>query len=463
MPEINESSDDSREDYSVVIDDPSVDEDSMIALTSNREFLDFDNWTIIGSIGDMTDDADVEHGAGTISKPAPSYPIIFIPGTLGTSLFDTRRNQLWPTGDETTLLRLAKRKILSIIPPHIQVDDMFADDVSVGGRVIVGEVLKDFPSKYERIPFQGIVEVGPKLPIYRDIFEHLHKNNGYTENKDLFGFPYDWRNAPNNTTTLNSLHKRILELTTPTNSTVEFEGEIITGKGYSRVIIITHSLGGVVARAYIHRFGDNKIEKLIMVGSPNHGSPKYFGFLLTGDPKRSPVYVWVRHDAIVGRQLAQHLPALYFGAIGHTRPNRDSVVSKVGIPSNPIKHVDIPNVFTHIDKDLFQAGEKFQTDIDSSWNQSIASKTHLIVGDEPDNTIISFTVNITGDEVSPTYSNGDATIPAYSANQINNTKHIPSQTYASQISYMHVRNIALEHHIEMIYSTTNLQTISKLL
>ncbi len=43
----------------------------------------------------------------------------------------------------------------------------------------------------------------------------------------------------------------------------------ITGK--DKVIIVTHSMGGLVARRYIQIFGDSNVEKLIMVASPNHG------------------------------------------------------------------------------------------------------------------------------------------------------------------------------------------------
>jgi hypothetical protein len=38
-----------------------------------------------------------------------------------------------------------------------------------------------------------------------------------------------------------------------------------------KVIIVSHSMGGLVSREYISIFGDEKINKLIMIGTPNHG------------------------------------------------------------------------------------------------------------------------------------------------------------------------------------------------
>lgn len=41
--------------------------------------------------------------------------------------------------------------------------------------------------------------------------------------------------------------------------------------GKDKVIIVAHSMGGLVARRYMQIFGTESIDKLIMVGTPNHG------------------------------------------------------------------------------------------------------------------------------------------------------------------------------------------------
>jgi hypothetical protein len=41
--------------------------------------------------------------------------------------------------------------------------------------------------------------------------------------------------------------------------------------GKDKVIIVAHSMGGLVSREYIALFGEDSVDKLIMIGTPNHG------------------------------------------------------------------------------------------------------------------------------------------------------------------------------------------------
>ena len=41
--------------------------------------------------------------------------------------------------------------------------------------------------------------------------------------------------------------------------------------GKDKVIIITHSMGGLVARSYVSIFGDSSVEKLVLIATPNKG------------------------------------------------------------------------------------------------------------------------------------------------------------------------------------------------
>jgi triacylglycerol esterase/lipase EstA (alpha/beta hydrolase family) len=47
---------------------------------------------------------------------------------------------------------------------------------------------------------------------------------------------------------------------------------ICAATGAQRVALIAHSMGGLVARAYLRRFGAARIEQLITIGTPHHGS-----------------------------------------------------------------------------------------------------------------------------------------------------------------------------------------------
>lgn len=48
--------------------------------------------------------------------------------------------------------------------------------------------------------------------------------------------------------------------------------EICAAAGTQRLILVGHSMGGLVARAYLRRHGNARVAKLITLGSPHHGS-----------------------------------------------------------------------------------------------------------------------------------------------------------------------------------------------
>ena len=47
---------------------------------------------------------------------------------------------------------------------------------------------------------------------------------------------------------------------------------ILAATGASRVALVGHSMGGLVARAYLRRYGPDKISAVIALGTPQHGS-----------------------------------------------------------------------------------------------------------------------------------------------------------------------------------------------
>ena len=81
--------------------------------------------------------------------------------------------------------------------------------------------------------------------------------NGYTLNQDLFVFPYDWRKDL-------SLTKPLLD---------QKISEIKTQTGASKVDILSHSMGGLVARNYIADPAKaQNVRKLFTLGTPHLGS-----------------------------------------------------------------------------------------------------------------------------------------------------------------------------------------------
>jgi len=56
--------------------------------------------------------------------------------------------------------------------------------------------------------------------------------------------------------------------------------EIQSATGASQVVLIGHSMGGLVARAYLRQYGGSRVRRLITIGTPHHGS--MHAWLMTG-------------------------------------------------------------------------------------------------------------------------------------------------------------------------------------
>lgn len=103
----------------------------------------------------------------------------------------------------------------------------------------------------------GKLLIDPILHTYDDLIATL-KANGYTEGKDLFTFPYEWRDS--NVLTANLLKDKINEIKTICQC--------------DKVDIVAHSMGGLAAREYIQSGQyQNDVDQIIFLGTPHKGSP----------------------------------------------------------------------------------------------------------------------------------------------------------------------------------------------
>jgi pimeloyl-ACP methyl ester carboxylesterase len=102
---------------------------------------------------------------------------------------------------------------------------------------------------------------------------------------------------------------------------------VCAATGASRVALVGHSMGGLVARAYLRRFGSNRVAQLVTIGTPHHGSMLAWSFpgrclaqMRPGNPWLAelnrdegaalPVPVtaiWSRHDSMVAPQVSCEL------------------------------------------------------------------------------------------------------------------------------------------------------------
>ncbi|WP_313757538.1 alpha/beta fold hydrolase [Tissierella sp.] len=98
--------------------------------------------------------------------------------------------------------------------------------------------------------------------IYRPFIEILN-DMGYTEGLDLFICYYNWK-IP----VLEAVDKYLCYC-------VE-KAQVNTGM--KKVILIGHSLGGLLGRAYVNYFNPSFVDKIIMIGTPNLGAVDAYCF-----------------------------------------------------------------------------------------------------------------------------------------------------------------------------------------
>ncbi|MEK7084265.1 MAG: hypothetical protein AAB932_03465, partial [Patescibacteria group bacterium] len=90
----------------------------------------------------------------------------------------------------------------------------------------------------------------------------------YSENTDLFVFPYDWRLPIEQNSEL--LKQKINDVLAQTNAV--------------KVDLVAHSMGGLVAKRYFFDHpNDQKIDTIIFLGTPHLGAPKAAKALLFGE------------------------------------------------------------------------------------------------------------------------------------------------------------------------------------
>ncbi|MDP3793113.1 MAG: hypothetical protein Q8Q89_05325 [bacterium] len=108
----------------------------------------------------------------------------------------------------------------------------------------------------------GAWVIDPIFHTYDDLIATL-KANGFVDDKDIFTFPYDWRQS--NVITAVQLRNKI--------------NEVQAICGCAKVDLVAHSMGGLVARQYIQSTQyENDVDQLIFLGTPHLGAP--FAYLM---------------------------------------------------------------------------------------------------------------------------------------------------------------------------------------
>jgi hypothetical protein len=218
--------------------------------------------------------------------PAPTptkTPVLIIPGVLGTELYKGN-NFLWP----------------NIQNMYDDDEDIFLDSLAFNNY------LKPFDSSV--IPNHVIKKIDPlgnfrKFDYTEGLLNVLTSQTvGYTEGKDLFTFPYDWRYGvsgkfEDGTTVVDQLKGQIDYILTQTEA----------GKKAGKVNVVAHSTGGLLVKKYVmDNLISHHIDKIIFVGIPNLGSVKAVQTFLQGDRFSIPFL-----NAAEMQYLSKNMPVMY--------------------------------------------------------------------------------------------------------------------------------------------------------
>lgn len=215
---------------------------------------------------------------------ASRYPVIFIPGIGGTELYN-REELVWVNtwrllGSQLPVLNLFNLNWL--LPLRLKADG--STPYYSGNQIRTG----------------GILRTG-QTNVYGDMLDSLAEQ-GYKENKDLFLFPYDWRRDP--TETVGQLQSKV--------------DAVLKQTGAQKVVLLSHSLGGLIARDYVVRGGAAKVKATVSMATPFLGSPMAYRALEYGWDMglKLPGTKWSALAPKDVKLLTQNYPSVYALAPG---------------------------------------------------------------------------------------------------------------------------------------------------
>lgn len=176
-----------------------------------------------------------------------SNVIIFIPGIMGTELYKANGQQVWFGLFNSSDLNFTN-------------------------------------TLYQRDPL-GWDDYGPSPTNFYGRVHHWFQN--VTNKYKIFAFGYDWRES-------NTVSARNL---------ADFIEQKKREEGVSKVNIVAHSMGGLVAKKYILDTNGESVDKFISVGTPYFGAPEAFNGLKDGFVKLG--------QEIITPEDGQSIPSLY--------------------------------------------------------------------------------------------------------------------------------------------------------
>jgi len=185
-------------------------------------------------------------------------------------------NQLWEPNRNNDVEKLAMTE------SGESINDIYTKEV-VDEIFIFGNVYKSFLKLLEKLEEDEVIE-------------------------EFLPFPYDWRYDVFTVAT-----EPVVYANGETNLLVEEIKRLAEESHTKKVTIIGHSNGGLVAKALLHEYGDTElaglVDKIVMVGTPQLGTPTAIGALLHGLEQNSALKLII--DESTAREVTRNMPGAY--------------------------------------------------------------------------------------------------------------------------------------------------------
>lgn len=170
-------------------------------------------------------------GCDVLTRKVDKYPIILVPGFLG-SIVKCGSDVLWldSFGPEFKHMRLAKDGVKN-----------YQKGSDCNKKAKAGKIIKS---------------VGPGWPATVNVYKGAVKFLKKLKRKAFF-FSYDWRKSA-------SRHMKKLD---------RLVNKARVKSGYDKVVLMAHSMGGLVSSRYVQTLGANKVARIVTLGTPFWGAP----------------------------------------------------------------------------------------------------------------------------------------------------------------------------------------------
>ena len=147
---------------------------------------------------------------------------------------------------------------------------------SITGLELAGDDVDDGVTAPRLVPDATIVPGLVKIDGYSRISDYLVRQLGLVDGQNFLPFAYDWRR--DNRVIARRLEAQAMDALTRWRAT--------SGQADAKLVLIGHSMGGLIARYFVECLGGWKVTRMLMtLGTPHRGSLSAVGYLENGMKK----------------------------------------------------------------------------------------------------------------------------------------------------------------------------------